>query len=85
MDLATRPHGDPHLDGSAVREMLIDALSTDEDGDGFRFAVAQPVDLKADLAGRGGWRFSVESRLARARPGPHGVAAAARSRIGPGA
>ena len=64
LDLATRPDGDPELDGPAVRELLIDALAVDEDGDGFLFQVSPPVSLKADIAGRGGWRFSVESRLA---------------------
>jgi hypothetical protein len=64
MDLATRPDGDPELDGPAVRELLIDALAVDEDRDGFLFQVSPPVPLKADIAGRGGWRFSVESRLA---------------------
>lgn len=64
IDLAASPDGEPHLDGPAVRELLIDALSEDEDRDGFRFQVSPPVELKADAAGRGGWRFSVQSRLA---------------------
>lgn len=54
MDLATLPLGNSNLDGATARELLIEALSSDEDGDGFRFQVAHPVDLKADLAGRGG-------------------------------
>lgn len=64
LDLATRPDNEPVLDGAAVRDRLIDALSVDADQDGFLFKVSTPVDLKADAAGRGGWRFSVESRLA---------------------
>jgi Nucleotidyl transferase AbiEii toxin, Type IV TA system len=64
MDLATCPDKDLVLNGPVVRDMLIEALSVDEDGDGFRFQVARHVDLKADTADRGGWRFSVECRLA---------------------
>ncbi|MEU9707218.1 nucleotidyl transferase AbiEii/AbiGii toxin family protein [Streptomyces sp. NPDC047967] len=65
LDLAVRPKptsGD--LDGDAVRELLIEALDRDLDADGFRFRVAAPVALKTDVAGRGGWRFSVEAHLA---------------------
>ncbi|WP_205800415.1 nucleotidyl transferase AbiEii/AbiGii toxin family protein [Micromonospora thermarum] len=64
MDLAACPDGDPDLDGQTVRDLLIDALSRDEDGDGFLFQVSPAVPLRADTAGRGGWRFSIESRLA---------------------
>jgi hypothetical protein len=64
MDLAARPDGEPGLVGPAVRELLIDGLAVDEDGDGFLFQVSPPIDLNADTAGRGGWRFSVEARLA---------------------
>lgn len=64
MDLAACPDGEPAVDGPAVRDLLIDVLGVDEDKDGFLFQVSPPVELKADTAGRGGWRFSVESRLA---------------------
>jgi hypothetical protein len=64
MDLAARPDGDPDLDGDTVRDLLIDALAVDEDGDGLLFQVSSPVALTADTAGRGGWRFSIGSRLA---------------------
>ncbi|MET9562533.1 nucleotidyl transferase AbiEii/AbiGii toxin family protein [Streptomyces tauricus] len=65
LDLAVRPEpAGGGLDGDAVRDLLIDALDCDLDADGFRFGVAAPVALKADVAGRGGWRFSVEARLA---------------------
>ncbi|MFG5722480.1 nucleotidyl transferase AbiEii/AbiGii toxin family protein [Streptomyces murinus] len=47
-----------------LRDLLIEALDRDLDVDGFRFRVAAPVVLKADVAGRGGWRFSVEAHLA---------------------
>jgi hypothetical protein len=39
-------------------------LEEDVDGDYFIFAVAAPRPLAADLAGRPGWRFSVDVRLA---------------------
>ncbi|WP_281898313.1 nucleotidyl transferase AbiEii/AbiGii toxin family protein [Phytohabitans aurantiacus] len=64
LDLAARPESEPELDGATVRDLLIDALSIDEDGDKFLFRVSPPADLRADTAGRGGWRFSVESLLA---------------------
>ncbi|MFD6322974.1 nucleotidyl transferase AbiEii/AbiGii toxin family protein [Streptomyces sp. NPDC058442] len=64
LDLALRPEDGSDADGSEVRELLIDALATDLDRDGFRFRVGPPVSLTADTAGRGGWRFSVESHLA---------------------
>jgi hypothetical protein len=64
MDLAACPVEEPALDGPAVRDLLIDALAFDEDGDGFLFKVSAPVPLRADTAGRGGWRFSIEGRLA---------------------
>jgi hypothetical protein len=64
MDLAATPDADQHLDGTALRALVIEALAADEDGDGFVFHVSAPVGLRPDAAGRGGWRLSVESRLA---------------------
>jgi hypothetical protein len=64
IDLAACPDGEPALSGSAVRELLIDALAIDEDGDGLLFQVSPATELRTDAAGRGGWRFSVESRMA---------------------
>ncbi|MEU1373447.1 nucleotidyl transferase AbiEii/AbiGii toxin family protein [Streptomyces triculaminicus] len=65
LDLAVRPEPiGGGLDGDTVRDLLIEALDRDLDADGFRFRVAAPVALKADVAGRGGWRFSVEAHLA---------------------
>jgi hypothetical protein len=64
LDLALRPEDGSDTDGDEVRELLIEALSTDLDGDWFRFRVGAPVSLTADTAGRGGWRFSVEAHLA---------------------
>ncbi|MEW1611531.1 MULTISPECIES: nucleotidyl transferase AbiEii/AbiGii toxin family protein [unclassified Streptomyces] len=64
LDLALRPEDGSEADGNEARELLIDALAVDLDGDGFRFRVGAPVSLTADTAGRGGWRFSVEAHLA---------------------
>lgn len=64
MDLVAAPDADNELAGADVRELLIEALAIDHDGDGFMFQVSAPVELRPDAAGRGGWRFSVESRLA---------------------
>ncbi|MGH3779439.1 MAG: nucleotidyl transferase AbiEii/AbiGii toxin family protein [Pseudonocardiaceae bacterium] len=51
-------------DGLAVRELLIDALTDDPDGDWFSFRVKAPVALAVDGGGRGAWRFSIEAWLA---------------------
>ncbi|NJP99544.1 nucleotidyl transferase AbiEii/AbiGii toxin family protein [Streptomyces zingiberis] len=64
LDLALRPEEGLGADGGEVRDLLIEALAVDLDGDGFRFRVGAPVPLRADTAGRGGWRFSVEAHLA---------------------
>ncbi|MFK8907909.1 nucleotidyl transferase AbiEii/AbiGii toxin family protein [Streptomyces sp. YS-3] len=65
LDLAVRPEPvGVCLDGDAVRDLLIEALDCDLDADGFRFRVAAPAALRADVAGRGGWRSSVEAHLA---------------------
>lgn len=61
LDLATRLQP---VDGVELREHLDDVLSKDPDGDGFTFVVAPPKPLQTDEAGRPGWRFSVQSRLA---------------------
>lgn len=61
LDLALR---DLQGDGSAVRELLIDCLSVDREGDGFVFLVGEPTTITLDEAGRPGWRFSIELRLA---------------------
>lgn len=51
-------------DGLAVRDLLIDALTEDPDGDWFSFRIREPVALAVDGGGRGAWRFSVEGWLA---------------------
>lgn len=61
LDLALR---DVQGDGSAVRELLIDCLSVDREEDGFEFRVGEPATITPDEAGRPGWRFPVESRMA---------------------
>jgi hypothetical protein len=61
LDLALR---DAQGDGSAVRELLIECLSVDRENDGFEFLVGEPTTITLEEAGRPGWRFSVESRMA---------------------
>lgn len=61
LDLALR---DAQGDGSSVRELLIDCLSVAREEDGFEFLVGEPTTITLDEAGRPGWRFPVESRMA---------------------
>ncbi len=61
LDLALR---DARGDGSTVRELLTDCLSVDREGDAFEFRVGEPTTITLDEAGRPGWRFPVESRMA---------------------
>lgn len=60
LDLAVR--GDV-ADGATLRRTLITLLSKHNE-DRFRFTVGEPRELRADEAGRPGWRFSVEAFLA---------------------
>jgi predicted nucleotidyltransferase component of viral defense system len=64
IDLALR---DPDDDGDVVRDLLIEALLADPEGDGFEFAVGTPLHLHDDEAGRPGWRFHVDASLAGRR------------------
>jgi hypothetical protein len=64
LDIAAEQQSPSALGGSEVRELLIDTLATDHDGDGFTFRVSSPTELKPDSGGRGGWRYSVDARLA---------------------
>jgi Nucleotidyl transferase AbiEii toxin, Type IV TA system len=64
LDLVLR---DAEADGSTVRELLIDCLSVAREDDGFEFLVGEPTAITLDEAGRPGWRFSVESRMAGRR------------------
>jgi hypothetical protein len=61
LDLALR---DAQGDGSSVRELLIDCLTVAREEDGFEFLVGEPTTITLDEAGRPGWRFPVESRMA---------------------
>ncbi len=61
LDLALR---DAQGDGSEVRELLIDCLSVAREEDGFEFLVGEPTTITLDEAGRPGWRFPVETRMA---------------------
>lgn len=51
-------------DGEAIREHLLDALDADAERDRFVFAATLLANLEPDSAGRPGWRYSVEARLA---------------------
>jgi predicted nucleotidyltransferase component of viral defense system len=64
LDLAVR---DPTPDAGALRTVLLQALERDPHGDWFQFTVGQSRELMADAAGRPGWRFPVEARLAGRR------------------
>lgn len=55
---------DANRDGQHVRAQLVESLSTDPDGDRFEFTVGKDIPLDADLAGRPGWRFTVQASLA---------------------
>jgi hypothetical protein len=61
LDLAVR---DAQGDGAAVRELLVDCLSAPREEDGFDFRVGEPRTITLDEAGRPGWRFPVEARMA---------------------
>lgn len=64
LDLAIR---DAHGDGTAVRELLIDCLSVSREADGFDFRVGESRTITIGDAGRPGWRFPVEARMASRR------------------
>ncbi len=61
LDMATRQDT---TDGLELRGDLVRALDPDPFEDWFEFRVADPQQLADDEAGRPGWRFPVESRLA---------------------
>ncbi len=64
LDLALR---DAAVEGGAVRDLLIDCLLADPDSDGFEFRIGSAGQITTDDAGRPGWRFSAECRLAGRR------------------
>ena len=61
LDLAAR---DDVSDASELRVGLAATLECDPHGDWFQFMVGSARALTADAAGRPGWRFPVEARLA---------------------
>lgn len=61
LDLATRGRVS---DVAALRTVLAETLACDPHGDWFQFLVGPARALTADAAGRPGWRFPVEARLA---------------------
>ncbi len=61
LDLALR---EASHQAAEIRDLLIEALSRDPDGDGFEFRVGAATVLDVDQAGRPGWRFAVEADLA---------------------
>ncbi len=60
LDLATRAS----TDTSSIHEQLVEALGQDPFEDYFVFVVSAPKVLALDDAGRPGWKFSVDARLA---------------------
>lgn len=50
--------------GDEIRELLMEGLAKDVDGDGFIFETSAPKDITAEMGGRPGWRFSIEAILA---------------------
>jgi hypothetical protein len=61
LDLATRT---PAADADTLRIELAQMLERDPHGDWFQFLLGAPRTLTADAAGRPGWRFPVQARLA---------------------
>ena len=66
LDLGLR---EPDVDPEDLRERLIEALSRDDDGDGFVFAVAVPSRMMEDGGGHLTWRVAIEVQLAGRRFG----------------
>ena len=61
LDLVVR---ETSREAAEVRDLLIEALAKDPDGDGFEFRVGEATALDVDQAGRPGWRFPIEADLA---------------------
>ena len=52
------------VDVEPLRDALEAALDRDPESDFFRFSITGAAALRPDDAGQGGWRFSVEARMA---------------------
>jgi hypothetical protein len=61
LDLATRA---PASNADGLRAVLAETLERDPHGDWFQFSLGPARTLSADAAGRPGWRFPVQARLA---------------------
>ena len=61
LDLAIRQE---EIDGEKLRELVIAALNSDEEGDGFTFVVGQARAISAEMGGHSGWRFAIICSLA---------------------
>lgn len=64
LDMATRLNS---IGGADLHQQLVEVLATDPFEDWFEFLVAAPAGISPDDAGRAGWRFSVDARLAGSR------------------
>jgi hypothetical protein len=51
-------------DGDELRDRLIAVLGEDAESDAFEFRIGPATPIAPDQAGRPGWRFAVETRLA---------------------
>lgn len=51
-------------DGDELRDRLTALLGQDAESDGFEFRIGPATPIAPDQAGRPGWRFAVETRLA---------------------
>ncbi|HEX6389573.1 MAG TPA: nucleotidyl transferase AbiEii/AbiGii toxin family protein, partial [Solirubrobacteraceae bacterium] len=52
------------VDPASLRDRLIEALATDDDGDGFGFSVAAPSRMMEDGGGQVTWRIAIEVQSA---------------------
>ncbi len=61
LDLGLR---ESDIDAAELRDRVIEALTRDDDGDGFRFAVGLPSRMTEDGGGHLTWRVAVDVELA---------------------
>lgn len=60
LDLVLR---EASADGEQVREVIVESLASDPDGDRFEFRLGPTQPLSVDEAGRPGWRFPLAAHL----------------------